>query len=342
MPKELLLISSTDRPAATTPTNDLTPPTDQFGLGRRVFAWLGTFIGVTVPLAGVAAAAVLLWGRGFGWVDLGLLVGMYLLTMIGVTVGFHRLFTHRSFQTTRPVQFVLGVLGSMTFQGPLLSWVGRHRLHHQYSDGDGDPHSPYPHGAGLLGLFRGFWHAHIGWAFAPMSDELDRYAGDLARDPMLRAVSALFPLWAALGLLIPTGIGLAAGGWPGALAGFVWGGLVRIFLGHQVTWSVNSVCHLWGTRPFDSGDESRNNALVGLLALGEGWHNNHHAFPSSARHGLRWWQIDIAYWVIRALVACRLAWRVRLPKPEELVARAKGGTSDPPAGGDPPDTPCGQ
>lgn len=298
-------------------------PTAKFSTGRRAVAWLGTFVGVTVPLLGLVAAILLLWGRGFGWVDLGLLVGMYLLTMIGVTVGFHRLFTHRSFQTTRTIQCVLGVLGSMTFQGPLLPWVGRHRLHHQYSDKDGDPHSPYPHRPGLWGLFRGFWHAHIGWAFAPMPDDLDRYAGDLQRSPMLRLVSALFPLWALLGVLIPAAIGFGFGGWTGALAGFIWGGLVRILLGHHVTWSVNSVCHLWGTRPYVSGDESRNNAVIGVLALGEGWHNNHHAFPSSARHGLQWWQLDIAYWVIRGLVFCRLAWRVRLPAEAELAARLR-------------------
>ena len=302
-------------------------PQPPYGTARRITAWVATFIGVTVPLMGLVAAIVLLWGRGFSWVDLGLMVGMYLLTMIGVTVGFHRLFTHRSFATSRPIQFILGVLGSMTFQGPLIPWVGRHRLHHQHSDKPDDPHSPHPHGTGWWGLFRGFWHAHIGWAFAPMPDDLDRYAGDLNRSPMLRLVSNLFPLWAALGVAIPAAIGYAFGGWPGALSGFVWGGLVRILLGHHVTWSVNSVCHLWGSRPFQSGDESRNNAVVGLLALGEGWHNNHHAFPLSARHGLRWWQVDIAYYVIRALVVCRLAWKVRLPSSAEMAARLS------PAGG---------
>jgi stearoyl-CoA desaturase (delta-9 desaturase) len=317
----IILLSS----IVTTPTSDYETssqtPDQTYSTGRKILAWVGTFIGVTVPLLGVVTAGILLWGWGFGWLDLGLLVGMYLLTMIGITVGFHRLFTHRSFQTVRPIQFILGVLGSMTFQGPLLSWVGRHRLHHQYSDGDGDPHSPYPHGRGIWGLFRGFWHAHIGWAFAPMPDWLDRYAGDLRKSPMLRTVNALFPLWALMGVLLPASIGLLVGGWRGAVAGFVWGGLVRIFLGHHVTWSVNSICHLWGTRPFASGDESRNNAVVGVLALGEGWHNNHHAFPSSARHGLRWWQLDISYYVIQLLVLCRLAWRVRLPSSDEMAAR---------------------
>jgi stearoyl-CoA desaturase (Delta-9 desaturase) len=320
--QEFILISSTATPPSLLPPTPSETPQQAYSVGRRFFAWLGTFIGVTVPLLGVVAAGILLWGWGFGWLELGLLVGMYLLTMIGITVGFHRLFTHRSFQTVAPVQFILGVLGSMTFQGPLLSWVGRHRLHHQHSDQDGDPHSPYPHGEGLWGLFRGFWHAHIGWAFAPMPDWLDRYAGDLRKSRMLRIVDVLFPLWAFLGVALPALIGLMVGGWRGAIAGFVWGGLVRIFLGHHVTWSVNSVCHLWGTRPYACEDESRNNAIVGVLALGEGWHNNHHAFPLSARHGLRWWQVDISYLVIQLLVLCRLAWKVRLPSPEEMAARS--------------------
>jgi stearoyl-CoA desaturase (delta-9 desaturase) len=140
---------------------------------------------------------------------------------------------------------------------------------------------------------------------------------------MLRAISDLFPLWALLGVVIPAAIGFAFAGWHGALTGFLWGGLVRILLGHHVTWSVNSVCHLWGTRPYASGDESRNNAVVGLLAMGEGWHNNHHAFPSSARHGLRWWQIDLAYLLIQALVLCRLAWKVRLPTSEDQALRLR-------------------
>jgi stearoyl-CoA desaturase (delta-9 desaturase) len=314
-----------NNPAAplATPLPKLPHPQLQFGTRRRILAWLATFIGVTVPLLGLSAAIVLLWGWGFSWVDLGLFVGMYLVTMLGVTVGFHRLFTHRSFQTIRPVQCILGVLGSMTFQGPLIPWVGRHRQHHQFSDGDGDPHSPHPHKGGIWGQIRGFWRAHIGWAFAPMPDDLDRYAGDIKRSALLHAVSDLFPLWALLGVLIPAAIGFAFAGWHGALTGFLWGGLVRILLGHHVTWSVNSVCHLWGTRPYASGDESRNNAVVGLLAMGEGWHNNHHAFPSSARHGLRWWQIDLAYLLIQALVLCRLAWKVRLPSTEELEMRLR-------------------
>jgi stearoyl-CoA desaturase (delta-9 desaturase) len=239
---------------------------------------------------------------------------MYLVSMVGVTVGFHRLFTHRSFEAVRPLQFVLGVLGSMAFQGPLLEWVGRHRLHHRHSDREGDPHSPHaPRRRGFWGRFRAFWHAHIGWALAPDPPDLGRYAPDLRKSRMIRAVSDLFPLWAALGLLIPAALGFALGGYPGALTGFLWGGLVRVLLGHHVTWSVNSVCHLWGSRAHDSGDESRNNPVVAVLALGEGWHNNHHAFPTSARFGLRWWQLDPGYWLIRLLARFGLVWNVKLP-----------------------------
>jgi stearoyl-CoA desaturase (delta-9 desaturase) len=304
-------------------TDPRPPAPQQFSRGRRVVAFVGTLVGVTLPFAGVVAAVLLTWLWGFSWVNVGLLVGMYLASMLGVTVGFHRLFTHRAFQTYAPIQWLLGALGSMSFQGPMLDWVGRHRLHHQHSDAEGDPHSPYPHGDGLGGLLRGFWHAHIGWAFAPMPDGLDRYAGDLRRSPSLRLVSNLFPLWALLGALIPAAIGLAFGGWRGCIGGFVWGGLVRIFLGHHATWCVNSVCHIWGKKPYASGDESRNNAFVGVVALGEGWHNNHHAFPSSARHGLRWWQFDISWCIIRAMQVCGLAWKVRLPTAHELAMRGE-------------------
>jgi stearoyl-CoA desaturase (Delta-9 desaturase) len=306
------------------------PPTRR----ATLVSWVTVLIGVLVPLCGVGAAGALAWRYGlFGWADVGLLLGMYLLVMLGTTVGFHRLFTHRSFEAAKPVQFVLGVLGSMAFEGPLLEWVGRHRLHHQHSDRDGDPHSPHaPRRSGFWGRFRAFWHAHIGWALAPESPDLARYAPDLRKSRMLRAVSALFPLWAALGLLIPAGIGYALGGWWGALTGFLWGGLVRVFLGHHITWCVNSVCHLWGARPYQSGDESRNNPVVGVLALGEGWHNNHHAFPTSARHGLRWWQIDLSYYLIRLMSWVGLAWKVRVPSNEALALAqsARDGAGGPP------------
>jgi stearoyl-CoA desaturase (delta-9 desaturase) len=283
---------------------------------------LASLVAVVVPFAGLAAAAFFLWGWGFSWAPLWLLLGMYLATAVGITVGFHRLFSHRSFETTGVVRFVLAALGSMAVQGPLLKWVAMHRRHHQHSDGPGDPHSPHLHGGGLLGLLRGLWHAHLGWVFKPDPPGLDRYVKDLRQDSPVRVASSLFPLWVALGLLLPAALGgLLVGSWWGALLGLLWGGLARVFLVHHVTWSINSVCHLWGGRPYRSDDESRNNFLFGVLGLGEGWHNNHHAFPTSARHGLRWWQIDVSYWAIRALALLGLAWNVRLPQERALAAQ---------------------
>jgi len=295
---------------------ELAPPKEapqRASLGGR----LATLAAIILPFLGLVAAVVFLWGWGFHWADLGLLLGMYLLSALGITVGFHRLFVHRSFETNVVVKFVLAALGSMAVQGPLFKWVAQHRVHHQFSDEPEDPHSPHHEGAGVLGWLKGFWHAHVGWTLDPDRPDLPRYVGDLRKSPALRVASALFPLWVALGLALPAGVGwLVAGTWVGAVRGLMWGGLVRIFLVHHVTWSVNSVCHLWGLRPYHSHDESRDNVVFGVLALGEGWHNTHHAFPTSARHGLGWWKIDLSYWFIRALALVGLAWDVRLPSKE--------------------------
>lgn len=279
-------------------------------------------LAVVIPPMGLVVGIVLLWGSGVDWIHLGLLVGMYVLTILGVTVGYHRLFTHRAFETIRPIRIGLAILGSMAVQGPLLKWVAVHRRHHQLSDAPGDPHSPHVHGQGIGRMLRGMWHAHVGWLFRADVPGLRRYVQDLLPDRPLRAVSALFPLWVAMGLLIPAVLGgVLTGTWLGALLGFLWGGLARIFLVHHVTWSINSICHLWGERPFYSRDESRNNFVFGILGLGEGWHNNHHAFPTSARHGLFWWQIDLSYWVIKGLAAVGLAWKVRLPSAQLMAIR---------------------
>jgi stearoyl-CoA desaturase (delta-9 desaturase) len=276
-------------------------------------AHIATLAAVLLPFFGLVASAVLLWGWGLTWVELVLFAGMYLLTALGITVGYHRLFTHHSFETNPVVKCVLGIFGAMAVQGTLLRWVAFHRRHHQLSDQRDDPHSPHHHGKGILGILRGLWHAHMGWMFKGDPD-LSHYVKDLRQSKFIRVLSRLFPVWVLLGLLIPTGLGyLLWGGWFGAMLGLVWGGLVRIFFVHHVTWSVNSICHLWGRRPFPCRDESRNNFVVGVLALGEGWHNNHHAFPTSARHGFRWWQIDLSYWVIRMFVLLGLAWNVKLP-----------------------------
>jgi stearoyl-CoA desaturase (delta-9 desaturase) len=277
---------------------------------------------VTTPFLGLIAGIFLLWGRGFSWIQLGLFLGMYLLTALGVTLGYHRLFAHRSFQTVWPVKLALGILGSMAVEGPLFKWVAMHRTHHHHSDSRDDPHSPHVYGSGFLPMIRGFWHAHVGWMFGTDPPGLARHTRDLFADPLLRVVSTWFPLWAILGLLIPTALGgFLTGTWFGALMGFVWGGVARLFFIHHVTFSINSVCHLWGRRPFCTRDQSRNNVIFGYFGLGEGWHNNHHAFPTSARHGLMWWQFDVTYLLIRGLAWVGLAWNVRVPRADSLAAK---------------------
>jgi stearoyl-CoA desaturase (delta-9 desaturase) len=300
------------------------PQSDSKGVRLSTCMWLVNFMAVTVPFIGLVAVTISLWGGTFNLVYLGLLLGMYALTALGITVGFHRLFSHRAFETNRGIEFILAVLGSMAAEGPLLKWVALHRRHHQHSDQPGDPHSPHYPGGGLFGLLRGLWHAHVGWVFQADPPDLSRYVKDLGQSGHLRTANALFPLWVAMGLLIPAALGgLLTASWMGVLLGLLWGGLARIFLVHHVTWSVNSICHLWGRRPFRTSDSSRNNFLFGVLALGEGWHNNHHAFPSSARHGLHWWQIDMSYWVIRILALLGLAWKVMLPARRLLTDAVK-------------------
>lgn len=295
---------------------------EPMSLGLR----LANLVAVVVPFLGLAAAIALYWGWGFRWVELGLLVGMYIATALGITVGFHRLFTHQAFETNRGVQCVLVILGSMAVQGSLLKWVALHRRHHQHSDREDDPHSPHHSGGSLLGLLRGFWHAHLGWVFQPDPPNLSHYVQDLRRNGLVRRLSALFPVWVAAGLLLPALLGgLLTLSWMGVVLGLLWGGLARIFLVHHVTWSVNSICHLWGRRPFATGDHSRNNWLLGLLALGEGWHNNHHAYPTSARHGLKWWQFDLSYGVIRLLAWVGLVWKVKSPSDHGSAMRPSFG-----------------
>lgn len=297
------------------PAADAPLATGRISLGMRVV----NLIAVLVPFAALVFAIGSLWGRGITWLDLGLLAGMYVATVLGITVGFHRLFTHRAFETTRPVKFVLGVLGSMAVQGRLFKWVGLHRRHHQHSDDVDDPHSPHHQGRGAWSVLRGMWHSHVGWLFDPDPPHLDRYVPDLAQEKLLQVVDKLFLAWVTLGLLLPAAIGaVIAQTWNGAMWAFLWGGPVRVLLVHHVTWSINSVCHLWGRRPYASGDESRNNYLFGVMALGEGWHNTHHAFPTSPRHGLHWWQPDVSYWIIRTLTALGLAWNLKLPTSEAL------------------------
>ncbi|MCA9303558.1 MAG: acyl-CoA desaturase [Phycisphaerales bacterium] len=291
--------------------------------GERGFLFrMLNLAGVTIPVIGLITAIVLLWGIAFNGVHLAILAGMYIITALGITVGYHRFFTHRSFKTPRFMEVILVILGSMAVEGSVMQWVAVHRRHHQHSDDHDDPHSPHTHGGGIWGMVRGMWHAHMGWIVGARAPGLARYAQDLRKDKLILWMSRLFPVWVLLGLLIPALLGgLITMSWSGALLGFLWGGLVRVFCVHHVTWSINSVCHIWGTKPFKSRDESRNNAIFGVLAMGEGWHNNHHAFPTSARHGLRWWQIDFSYWVIWGMSKVGLALDVRIPSPARIAAK---------------------
>ena len=280
-----------------------------------------TLIAVLVPPAGFIVGIALLWGVAFDWTHLAIMAVMYLASGFGITLGYHRLFTHRSFETSRPIKLLLGVMGSMAVEGSLVRWCATHRMHHQHSDDHADPHSPHTEGSGVRGVLKGIWHAHVGWIFDADSLDLRKYTQDLCKDSTVVWVSKTFPVWVLLGLALPAAVGgLITMSWYGALLGFLWGGLARIFLVHHATWSVNSVCHLWGSRQYRSHDESRNNPIVGVLALGEGWHNNHHAFPTSARHGLSWWQVDISYMVLKALELVGLVWKVKVPSPEKLAS----------------------
>jgi stearoyl-CoA desaturase (delta-9 desaturase) len=289
-------------------------------LGRRV----ANLIAILLPFAALILAIAYTWGWGVSWTALALLFGMYLLTGIGVTVGFHRLFAHKSFSTGPIVTATLAILGSMSVQGSLTRWVAVHRSHHQHSDCEHDPHSPHNHGEGFWNKVKGFWNAHIGWMLKDSDMDLDRYVPDLKRSRLLNRIDKLTPVWALASLAIPALIGgLVTMSWVGAILGLIWGGLIRVALVHHITWSVNSICHLWGTRPFNSHDHSRNNPIVGVLAFGEGWHNNHHAFPASARHGLRWWQIDTSWMLIWTLSKLGLAWNVRLPAEERMERKRR-------------------
>jgi stearoyl-CoA desaturase (delta-9 desaturase) len=278
-------------------------------------------VGVVVPFLGVLLAIVLLWNRAVDAVDLAILAVMYLLTAVGVTVGFHRLLTHRAFQTYPWLERTFAVLGSLSVQGSVLDWVADHRKHHAHTDREGDPHSPHVgHGSGLPGL----WHAHVGWLLETQGQaDWSRYASELYEDPAMRRIGRRFPLLVGLSLLIPTVAGFILDGFTlgGALRGLVWGGLVRIFLVHHITWSVNSVCHFFGSRRFDIDDRSTNVGWLSVFSLGESWHHNHHAFPRSAYHGLRWYELDPSGLLISGMRRLGLAWNVVRIPPERQRAK---------------------
>jgi stearoyl-CoA desaturase (delta-9 desaturase) len=276
---------------------------------------------VVVPFLGVLGGAVLLWRSFLGPRDLAVFAVMYVLSAFGITVGFHRLLTHRAFQTKAWLRYTLAVLGSLSLQGPVIDWVADHRKHHTFTDEEGDPHSPHAgHGAGLRGMVVGLWHAHVGWLFSTHGQASSRrFAPDLLEDRTMRRINKSFPLLALLSLLLPFLLGLALSGGSlvaGGLSALLWGGLVRIFLVHHITWSINSICHFFGNRRFATDDQSTNVFWLALPSLGEAWHHNHHAFPRSAFHGLRWWELDPSGWLILGLERVGLAWDVVKVTPE--------------------------
>jgi stearoyl-CoA desaturase (delta-9 desaturase) len=286
-----------------------------------------TIAAVVIPFLGFIAAVVLAWGGAFDWLDLGIFLFMYAITGAGITVGYHRLFTHRSFETTKPIYAGLAIAGSMSVQGAPIHWVADHRKHHDFSDEPGDPHSPHTHGKpGWRGVIAGWWHSHMGWLFS--RDErasASRYARDLKNNETMVWVDKHFFSWVLLGQAMPFALGfiLSGGSLYAGFTAWIWGGLARVFLQHHATWSVNSICHMVGDQPFEIDDKSRNNWAVAFVSMGEGWHHNHHAFPTSAKHGLTGRQIDPSYMIIKSLEKLGLAWNVRVPGEEAIQKKLR-------------------
>lgn len=307
--------------AAEAATRHETKPID--GEKRPLPAHVLVYTFAIVPFVAVVAAVPLLWGWGVTWLDIGLAVAFYSLSVLGVTVGFHRYFTHGSFKAKRPLRVALAVAGSMAVQGPITHWVADHRRHHAYSDRQGDPHSPWLFGTSPVAVMRGFWHAHMGWIFRRTLTNQHRFAPDLLADRDMRIVHRLFGPLTIATLVLPAVIGgLATWSWWGAVTAFFWAGLVRVAAVHHVTWSVNSICHIVGDRPFAARDRSANFWPLALLSMGEAWHNLHHADPTSARHGVRRGQIDVSARLIWLFEKFGWVYDVRWPRPERLARLA--------------------
>ena len=282
------------------------------------FGWAA----VLIPFFGSVLAISLIFHTGIDPIAIWLSIAMYVLTTLGLEMGFHRHFSHCAFQTTPAIRVLLAILGSMAGVGHIIHWVSHHRGHHQSSDCPGDPHSPHVHATGQkLTAFRGLWHAHIGWFFESDFPNV-LLTKDLLRDPMIVKVNQLYLFWVILGFAIPAALGgVLTGTWMGVLQGLLWGGFVRVFLAHHAFWSINSICHVYGNRPFNTGDRSTNNIWLAIPTMGESWHNNHHAFSNSAIVGLNWWQIDPSAWVIRGLKILGLVWEVKAPSAAAIESK---------------------
>jgi stearoyl-CoA desaturase (Delta-9 desaturase) len=278
-----------------------------------------------LPFIALLFVAWQLWEDALGWSDLIVFAICYAATGFGVTVGFHRHLTHRAFKAKRWLRGTLAILGSAAIEGPVISWVADHRKHHTFADKHGDPHSPHvDHGHGWRGALKGLWHAHVGWLFIhTQRGAKERYAPDLMKDPLIRWIDRTFVLWVTLGLLVPFGLGYLIGGTLyAAFTGLLWGGAVRMLVVHHVTYSINSLCHFFGRRAFPTDDESRNLLWLSPFTFGESWHNNHHAFPTSYAHGLKWWQLDTSAMLIRLLERLGLVWDVVRVSPERQARKA--------------------
>jgi stearoyl-CoA desaturase (delta-9 desaturase) len=278
---------------------------------------------VVIPLAALITAIPFAWGWGIDWVDVGMAIGLYALTGLGVTVGFHRHFTHSSFKANRPLRVALAIAGNLSFQGTATGWVADHRRHHAFSDRDGDPHSPWRFGSSPAALAKGFYHAHLGWLFDRDLTNRERFAPDLVADPDIQKVDSQFIVWSLTSVFLPGLVGgIATLSWWGAVTGIFWAGLVRIAVLHHVTWSVNSICHMFGERPFNSRDKAANFWPLAVLSFGESWHNLHHADPTCARHGVQRGQIDISARIIWVFEKLGWATSVRWPTQRRLARLA--------------------
>jgi len=278
-----------------------------------------------LPFLALGVVCWQLWADALNWSDVAVFLIMYPATALGVTVGFHRHLTHRSFATSRPLRAILAVLGSAAIEGPVISWVADHRKHHRFSDKEGDPHSPHVgHGGGVRGALAGLLHAHMGWLFIHTErGAKQRYAPDLMEDPVVRFVDRTFVLWALSGLAAAFGLGWVIGGSiKTGLSGLLWGGGIRMLVVHHVTYSINSLCHFFGRARFATKDQSRNLLWLALPSLGESWHNNHHAFPTAAFHGLKRYELDVSAMVIRALESVGLVWDVVRVDPSRQQRKA--------------------
>ncbi|MCO1580080.1 acyl-CoA desaturase [Crossiella sp. SN42] len=300
-------------------------PKPMFDGERSAASYLGVKIFVILPFLALIAAVPLAWGWGLSWLDIGLALGFYAISGLGVTVGFHRLFTHGSFRANKPLRVALAVAGTMAVQGSPTDWVADHRRHHAFSDKEGDPHSPWLYGDSPLALAKGFWHAHMGWMFEREKTNLDRFAPDLMADKSIRAVDRLLVPITTASFILP-GIlgGLITWSWWGALTALFWAGFVRVSFLHHVTWSVNSICHMIGDRPFKSKDKAANFWPLAILSFGESWHNLHHADPTCARHGVLRGQLDISARTIWIFEKLGWATQVRWPTPRRLARITKG------------------